>query len=237
MIQTSPSDFNTKGFTLIEIMVVIVIIGIMSAVAALNVVSNDGSRLLKREVTRFKAVLMQALDEAVLQQRELGLQVSEDGYQFLSWDREEADPATVNPANVNPTNPSNTLTTSGTQQAALPKPAWQLIENSPSFGEHQLTEGIRIMLELEDTEVVKIVTADATVQGETELTRTNLNLSEIGPHVDENTTEPPDVYILSSGEMTPFTVEFFLEEDSDKAINVKGDELGRIVVDYGGIEL
>ena len=228
----SPSlavNSGSKGFTLIEIMVVIIIIGIMTALTALNVTSNDPARNLKKEAQRFVAVVSQAVDEASFQQQELGIVATEDGYQFVRWWREEIDttsvPATSSTASSAATSPS-------TPPPALPKPKWVLVENDNTLRSYELPEGIRFLLELEESEFVKIGDNETT-NGETELTRTNLNLDDIGPKIEEDTTYEPSVYILSSGEMTPFVAEFFLEYDSSVMLVVKGDDLGRVKIDFG----
>mgnify|MGYP000131101186 CR=1 FL=1 len=225
----SPSlavNLNSKGFTLIEIMVVIIIIGIMTALTALNVTSNDPARNLKKEAQRFVAVVSQAVDEASFQQQELGIVATEDGYQFVRWWREEVDET------LTPTATSTTTTPSSTAPPAPPKPKWVLVENDNTLRSYELPEGVRLLLELEESEFVKIGTNETT-NGETELTRTNLNLDDIGPKIEEDTTYEPSVYILSSGEMTPFVAEFFLEYDSSVMLVVKGDDLGRVKIDFG----
>ena len=216
---------NPKGFTLIEIMVVIIIIGIMTALTALNVTSNDPARNLKNEAQRFVAVVSQAVDEASFQQQELGIVATEDGYQFVRWWREEVDEtlaSTTPPSTTPPATPP-----------VAPKPKWVLVENDNTLRSYELPDGIRFLLELEESEFVKIGT-NQTTNGESELTRTNLNLDDIGPKIEEDTTYEPSVYILSSGEMTPFVAEFFLEDDSEVMLTVKGDDLGRVKLDFGG---
>ncbi len=218
-------NLNPKGFTLIEIMVVIIIIGIMTALTALNVTSNDPARNLKNEAQRFVAVVSQAVDEASFQQQELGIVATEDGYQFVRWWREEVDEtlaSTTPPSTTPPATPP-----------VAPKPKWVLVENDNTLRSYELPDGIRFLLELEESEFVKIGT-NQTTNGESELTRTNLNLDDIGPKIEEDTTYEPSVYILSSGEMTPFVAEFFLEDDSEVMLTVKGDDLGRVKLDFGG---
>ena len=234
-----------RGFTLIEIMVVIVIIGIMTAMVALNVVSNDPSRVLTSEAKRFVAVVSQAVDEASFQQQELGIISTEDGYKFVRWEADQeaisiASSATPTGGNSNANSASNTASNSsnnanGTPQSAPPappKPTWRLVENDNTLRPYELPEGIRVLLELEESEFVKLGDVQTT-NGETELTKTNLNLDDIGPKIDEEEVYEPSVYILSSGEMTPFRAEFFLEDDSDVMLLVKGDDLGRVKIDYG----
>ncbi len=225
-MRSSPLIVNShsKGFTLIEIMVVIIIIGIMTALTALNVTSNDPARNLKNEAQRFVAVVSLAVDEASFQQQELGIVATEDGYQFVRWWREETD-ETAAPSTAPITPPSATPPTP-------PKPKWVLVDNDNTFRSYELPEGVRFLLELEESEFVKIGT-NQTTNGETELTKTNLNLDEIGPDIEEDTTYEPSVYILSSGEMTPFVAEFFLADDSSVMLVVKGDDLGRVKIDFG----
>lgn len=232
-----------RGFTLIEIMVVIVIIGIMTAMVALNVVSNDPSRGLTSEAKRFVAVVSQAVDEASFQQQELGIISTEDGYKFVRWETDEEGISIASPAVPvsGSTNASSTTSNSssnnaqGNQQGAAPpkpKPKWRLVENDNTLRPYELPEGVRVLLELEESEFVKLGDVQTT-NGESELTKTNLNLDEIGPKIDEEEVYEPSVYILSSGEMTPFVAEFFLEADSDVLLVVKGDDLGRVKIDYG----
>jgi len=225
-----------KGFTMIEIMVVIIIIGIMTALTALNVTSNDPARNLKKEAQRFVAVVSQAVDEASFQQQELGIVATEDGYQFVRWWREDAGISLVSTAANSTTNtssaPAPTNSTTPATAPTQPKPKWVLVENDNTLRSYELPEGIRFLLELEESEFVKIGDSETT-NGESELTRTNLNLDEIGPKIDEDITYEPSVYILSSGEMTPFIAEFFLAEDSSVMLVVKGDDLGRVKIDYG----
>jgi len=233
----SPSvavNLKAKGFTLIEIMVVIIIIGIMTALTALNVSSNDPARNLKNEAQRFVAVVSQAVDEASFQQQELGIVATEDGYQFVRWWREGTGITLDSVTTDNSTTPSTAPTNSTvpTTEPEAPKPKWVLVENDNTLRSYELPNGIRFLLELEESEFVKIGDNETT-NGESELTKTNLNLDEIGPKIDEDVTYEPSVYILSSGEMTPFVAEFFLEEDSEVMLIVKGDDLGRIKIDFG----
>lgn len=75
-----------RGFTLIEVMVVVVIVGIMSAVVlmSLNLVGND--RQVRQEARRLASLVELAADEALLQGRELGLEFTTSGYRFVEFD-------------------------------------------------------------------------------------------------------------------------------------------------------
>ena len=82
--------YTTKqlGFTLVEILLVVVIIGIMAGLASLAIGSN-GPRQLQQEAVRLQQRLLMAQDEAAFSQKNLGLLFTEDGYQLLQYDAEE----------------------------------------------------------------------------------------------------------------------------------------------------
>jgi len=87
-----------RGFTLIEILVVMLIIGIMVAGALLSVGVAHGDRDLDTERDRFLALTDYIREQAALQSREFGIRCFQGGYEFLvydartsQWQREEDD--------------------------------------------------------------------------------------------------------------------------------------------------
>lgn len=73
------------GFTLVELMVVLVIIGIVSAAALLSTRGGDPGRALQREADRLALCLDRALDQALAGPRHLGLRLGPQGYGFLTY--------------------------------------------------------------------------------------------------------------------------------------------------------
>ena len=83
--QGSPvrARIRAGGFSLIELLVVVFIIGLFAgaAVLSLNVVGDD--RDLERETFRLRSLLDTLMDEAVLQTRDYGVLFTRSGYRFL----------------------------------------------------------------------------------------------------------------------------------------------------------
>lgn len=75
-----------RGFTLIEILVVMVIIGVMIIGVTLSVGIAGGDRELENERDRLLALIDHFRDQASLQVREYGIRVHERGYQFLYYE-------------------------------------------------------------------------------------------------------------------------------------------------------
>lgn len=76
---------RTRGFTLLEIMVVIVIIAVIVSLAVISLGDNAGRRL-DEEARRVRTLVRLAADEAVLQGQEIGVAITADGYEFQVYD-------------------------------------------------------------------------------------------------------------------------------------------------------
>ena len=70
---------RTKGFTLVELMVVIVIIGLAAAVVVLAMPGEGGS--LRAEAVRFAARAKAARDAAILDSRTVAVSIGRGGYE------------------------------------------------------------------------------------------------------------------------------------------------------------
>lgn len=82
---------RAAGFTLLELLVVVFIIGIMATMFTLSVgVAGGTDRELRREAERLQTLLGLALEDATFQSRELGLRLYPGRYEFSAFDRGDA---------------------------------------------------------------------------------------------------------------------------------------------------
>jgi general secretion pathway protein H len=77
---------RARGFTLIEIMVVILIIGLVSTYVVLKIGGNNRDTHLDQEAERLDALFDYVREQAELQTRDYGLRFSETGYTFVVFD-------------------------------------------------------------------------------------------------------------------------------------------------------
>jgi general secretion pathway protein H len=157
---------GTRGFTLLEILVVIVIIGVIVSIATLSTGVLGRDSQVEDAARRFWAVLQEAREEAELQGREAAVFVSTGAYEFLRFDQR--------------------------------RNQWLLIDDDPLYRARELAPGLRHRLWLDGREVVL----------EPELPDRS--------DQDEHLKQPPQVMVLSSGEIVPF--ELHLERDGAEAL-------------------
>jgi general secretion pathway protein H len=86
LVTTPRSRSRSRGFTLIEIMIVVVIIGVITAGVLLSVNISGRDQDLEKESDRLLTLVNYAREQAEMQTREYGLIFHEDGYQFLAFD-------------------------------------------------------------------------------------------------------------------------------------------------------
>ena len=81
-----PSLEHGRGFTLIEVLVVIVIVGILMAVAFLSfgILGDDDN--MDREARRLSSLIQLVTDEATTQGRDFGVEFMTAGYRFVEHD-------------------------------------------------------------------------------------------------------------------------------------------------------
>ena len=77
---------RVRGFTLVEILVVVTIIAVVTAGIVLSVSVTGRDRDLERESDRLLALFKYVREQAELQTREYGIMFQDDGYEFLTYD-------------------------------------------------------------------------------------------------------------------------------------------------------
>ena len=174
-----------QGFTLIEVMLVIVLIGVMASAIQFTFSSSKPEQLLEQNSARFAGIFDVAAEYGLLNNIELGLFIEKNSYQFLGYD--------------------------GVQ--------WTPIANNPLFEVYELPEGIELTLALDDLPIEEPQLFDSSV-------------FVIEDQEDNFTKEEekkliPQVYILSGGDITPFSLtfslaEFTVEEDENVSFKVSG---------------
>lgn len=161
-----PGRAPAAGFTLVELLVVIVIIAVVvsASTIAVGVLGRDSQ--VEDESRRFWAVLQQAREEAELQSLDAAVFVASGEYEFLRYDRRRAD--------------------------------WMSIVDDRLYAQRKLPEGLRFRLWVDGREVV--------------LKPDLPNRSDQGEHKKW----PPQIMVLSSGELMPF--ELHIERDAAPAL-------------------
>jgi general secretion pathway protein H len=77
---------RSRGFTLIEIMVVVVIIGIITAVFIVTFTSGRHDEQLEREAQKLEALFDYVREQAELQTRDYGFRINSREYSFVVFD-------------------------------------------------------------------------------------------------------------------------------------------------------
>lgn len=77
------------GFTLIETLVVMIVVGLLAALAVVSLGGGNQQRELEEEVRELFLLIQTAADQAVVNNQEIGLVLDEERYRFVVFDERE----------------------------------------------------------------------------------------------------------------------------------------------------
>jgi len=75
-----------RGFTLLEIMLVMLLLGLMASYVVVNFVSESRPTRIQKETDRLQQLVQVVSETAILKQQDFGLLLNDKGYQFLVHD-------------------------------------------------------------------------------------------------------------------------------------------------------
>lgn len=184
-----------KGFTLIEVMVVIVLVGLMVSVVQFSSSSDKAEETLEFSSKRFAGIFDVAAEYGMLNNIELGLMIDKKGYQFLGYDGI----------------------------------SWTDVSENELFSRYELPEGVELVLQLDDLPIEEPQLFDTQSFNELQEANDEANFDsdegrdseeESNRSSDDNNEKKkliPQVYMLSGGDITPFSLRFqFVENDYTK---------------------
>ena len=83
---------DQSGFTLLEIMVVLVLIGLTVSYVLPNLKPGDSQRAIESEAKRFSALVQIAHEQALTTGKDFGVEVTDSGYTFMLWQQNRWQP-------------------------------------------------------------------------------------------------------------------------------------------------
>jgi general secretion pathway protein H len=76
---------SSAGFTLLELLVVIVIVSILVTYSTLAIRGSSPEDLIKEEALRLQTLTQLVMEESILRGEEYGIEVFQDGYRFVRF--------------------------------------------------------------------------------------------------------------------------------------------------------
>lgn len=129
-----------QGFTLLEIMVVVVIMGFAMAGAVIKITTNSPVDTVEKEAQRFYQLINLLQEEAWMTGNTYGLIVEQEKYSFYKLERNQG------------TSLSESSVSTSDDEDAAPESMWVPIEGDSFFKEKKLPEDVFANLKIEPKE-------------------------------------------------------------------------------------
>jgi len=220
---------SARGFTLVEMLVVVVIIGLGIGIVSFNLGGNRPI-VLRNEARQFSNQLAVVASEATLAGEPWGLQFyrkidAETGETHIAWrwlHFRQPGAAAVEEKNKN--DEKSKSADGGNNQLGWQPEAPRDLTMSGSFGDQ-----IDAVLEIEGKEVPIELLSENKSQDKKNVVNKSSNKKS---KADDKNEITPDVWLAPGGEMTPFALHLnFIGEHNGPVVS--GDALGRIELEVG----
>ncbi|KKO48499.1 general secretion pathway protein GspH [Arsukibacterium sp. MJ3] len=180
MLNQPFTRLHQQGFTLLEVMLVLLLIGLLATTVVLNFSGDSPEQRLNKETERFQQVFQFVAETAMLKQQEWGLVLQENSYSFVYFDGEK----------------------------------WLLADEPKAAQRYELAKNFLLQLELEGLPGSELSL----------LSQLNWQDDEAAQADVEQPPVLPQVFILSSGEISPFQLTFLFGERLEQVSQTVGTD-------------
>ena len=222
---------RARGFTLIEILVVLVIIGLMAG-AMVMIGSDNRAAIARDETEKLQAKLKLAIEEAQLHGVEFGLVVTETEYQFVTFGEDRWTPVSDDKAYQRYALPEGfelALEIEGFKLAGARLPGARITEDGEVVSDEEQEKSAN-KTKSSSLSGKKDNEEDAPLANGTETERpTTADKADDGEQEDADTPKLlPQVFLLSSGEVNPFVVAIGNRDDQPVFFRLRTTDYGDI---------
>lgn len=195
MAEATLRHTRQRGFTLIEILAVLIIIGVVTAAAVISVRALGGRDDQGQAATRLAGLIELASENARMENRQYGIVIKPSHYLFVRYE------------------------TNG----------WIPVENDPVLKRRDLPDGMTLTVSVQNPIQMPSTSTAGSAASAAAAASANANAGMDATQNGNGDKLQPQIAILSTGEMTPFTLR--LSAPDHKTYVLRGDGNGQVHIE------